>query len=368
MIASMGAGSPPDLLMTWDAGAVGTWGFNEAIIDLKPYIEANGFDMEALHPLGVASGDLMGIKQIGLPLTNYLNTALYFNKDVFTAAGLDPEKAPETWEEARDYADKMTVVENGQIMKWGFPVYTYQMEHPTVVAYMFGGQLYTPDLKQVTPDDEGMIQGLEWIRSFYEDYGAEEVARWTDSASADASSASNPLYTGDAGMVIDGEWVPSYIDTLEGITTNIGAAYMPYPTANPELKGTMAANSNPMIIPTDAKNPDAGFKFIEFISRPENSAEMCVIVGNASPVKEGAKLQAAQTENALYKWLLEDVWANAKVMPLTINTPIGSLYSDALAREIELVFALEKDPVEAMQAVKDEVQPELDSALAELGF
>jgi ABC-type glycerol-3-phosphate transport system substrate-binding protein len=143
---------------------------------------------------------------------------------------------------------------------------------------------------------------------------------------------------------------------------------MPYPEAKPEVKGTMGANSNPMIIPTDAKNPDAGWQFIEFISIPENSAEMCVIVGNASPIKEGVALQAAQTESALYKWMLEDVWTNAKILPLTVSTPVGSLYSDALVREIELVLALEKEPLEAMQAVRDEIQPELDTALAELGL
>jgi spermidine/putrescine-binding protein len=130
----------------------------------------------------------------------------------------------------------------------------------------------------------------------------------------------------------------------------------------------MAANSNPMIIPRDADNPDAGWQFIEFISRPENSAEMCIIVGNASPVKEGVALQAAQTENPLYKWMLEDVWVNANIRPLTVSTPVGTLYSDALSREIEFVLALEKEPLEAMQAVRDEIQPQLDAALEELGI
>lgn len=369
MIASMGAGNPPDLLMTWDAGAVGTWGFNEAIIDLTPYIEASGFDLDKLHPLGVASGNMMGIKQIGLPLTNYLNTVLYWNKDAFTEAGLDPETSPETWEEARAMADKITVVdENGQIVKWGFQVNQGQMGHHTVKAYAFGGDIYDEDRREVTPESEGMLQMLEWMRSFYEDYGLDEVRRWADSISGDADSPTNPLYTGDAGMLLTGEWMPSFIDRIEGVEINVGAAYMPYPEAKPELKGTMAANSNPLIIPSGAKNPDNAWKFIEFISQPENSAEMCLIVGNASPVKEGVKLQAAQTENPLYRWMLEEVWVNANIRPLTINTPIGSLYSDVLSREIELVLALEKEPLEAMMAVKEEIQPQLDAALEEMGL
>ncbi|HMB92979.1 MAG TPA: extracellular solute-binding protein [Rhodothermales bacterium] len=35
--------------------------------------------------------------------------ALYYNKEMFREAGLDPEQPPETWEEMMDYADKLTI-------------------------------------------------------------------------------------------------------------------------------------------------------------------------------------------------------------------------------------------------------------------
>jgi hypothetical protein len=85
-------------------------------------------------------------------------------------------------------------------------------------------------------------------------------------------------------------------------------------------------------------------------------------------VKEGAILQAQQTENAYYKWMLESVWAEAKIKPLTINSPAGALYMDVMSRERDLVLQEGKDPLEAMRTVKEEVQPELDAALDELGL
>ncbi|GAB4564695.1 MAG: ABC transporter substrate-binding protein [Anaerolineae bacterium] len=368
MIASMGAGNPPDLLMTWDANAVGSWGFAGALRDLGPYIEASQFDLDALHPLGVQSGNLMGLKQIGLPLSNYLTSVLYWNKDAFEAAGLDPETPPETWEQLRAFHDKITVVENGEIRRWGYMIMQGQDGHPLTMAYAWGGKMYSDDMREVTPDNEGKIESLRWMRKFYEDYGVDEVRRWQGSITTSADSPTNPLYTGDAAMQLTGEWMPSFIERLEGITVNYGAAYMPYPEAKPEVKGTMTANSNPMIIPSAAKNPDAAWQFIMFISQPENSAEMCHIVGNASPVKKGVELQAAKTENPVYKWLLEDVWTHANVKPMTINSPVGALYMDVLSRETTLVLEEGKDPVEAMRQVKEEVQPELDAALKELGL
>ena len=59
---------------------------------------------------------------------------------------------------------------------------------------------------------------------------------------------------------------------------------------------------------------------------------MCVIVGNASPVVEGLKLQVAETPEPLYKWILEEVWAKANIKPMTINSPIGTLYNDTYTR------------------------------------
>ncbi len=372
MVASMGAGEPPDLLMTWDAAAVGSWGFAGALLDLKPYIDASQFDLNALVPIGVASGNLMGIKQIGLPLTNYLTSVLYYNRDALARGGFDPDTPPETWEQVRAYHDKITVVEGNEIKKWGYMILTGQDGHPLTMAYAFGGTIYSDDYKTVTPDSPENLEALTWMQKFYLDYGVDQIRTWTSSMNMAADSPINPLYSGDGGMQLSGEWMPSFFDTLmksdPNLKINVGAAYLPYPEARPQVKGTMTANSNPMVIPSKAKNPDAAWKFIEFITIPENSAEMCQIVGNASPSKKGVELQAAATENAMYKWLLEEVWVKANVKPMTINSPVGKLYMDVFARERDLVMQEGKDPAEAMRTVKEEVQPELDAALEELGL
>lgn len=39
---------------------------------------------------------------------------LYYNKEAFAEAGLDPEKAPATWDELSEYAKKLTKTENGE--------------------------------------------------------------------------------------------------------------------------------------------------------------------------------------------------------------------------------------------------------------
>ena len=56
----------------------------------------------------------------GLPFQT-TTQVLYWNKDLFTKAGLNPETPPTTWDEVAEFAEKLTDKANG-IYGWGFQV------------------------------------------------------------------------------------------------------------------------------------------------------------------------------------------------------------------------------------------------------
>ena len=78
-------------------------------------------------------------------------TALYYNKDMFREAGLDPDDPPETWEELLDYAEQLTVrrpdgtIERAglSLRKTGFKPGT--AEKWLTFLYSAGGQPFTDD-------------------------------------------------------------------------------------------------------------------------------------------------------------------------------------------------------------------------------
>ncbi len=53
---------------------------------------------------------------------NHSVPVLYYNRDLFTAAGLDPDAPPQTWDEVIEYGKKLTLDTdgNGEIDQWGF--------------------------------------------------------------------------------------------------------------------------------------------------------------------------------------------------------------------------------------------------------
>ena len=82
------------------------------MVDLKvatpvqDFIDKEKYDVSDLEPNVLAYYTVDG-KQWSMPF-NTSNPMLYYNKDMFKAAGLDPDKPPRTWAEVEEYAKKLT--------------------------------------------------------------------------------------------------------------------------------------------------------------------------------------------------------------------------------------------------------------------
>ncbi len=56
---------------------------------------------------------------------NSSTPVLIYNKDAFAKAGLDPEKAPQTYAELKEAAKKLTFKEGGNVKQYGFSMLNY---------------------------------------------------------------------------------------------------------------------------------------------------------------------------------------------------------------------------------------------------
>ena len=82
------------------------WAASGAIIPLDDYIKASGVTRDGFFP-GAWDSSVWQGKTWGIPLNNDVWEELYYNKDMFKAAGLDPEKPPMTWDELLADAEKL---------------------------------------------------------------------------------------------------------------------------------------------------------------------------------------------------------------------------------------------------------------------
>ena len=92
---------------------------------------------------------------------------LFYRKDMFAEAGLDPEKAPENWDELLEYAEKLTVRDGDTVTRAGFAIPT-SVGHVTFIPFARQNGAQLVDLEKDIPafTDEKSVEALEYLSSY----------------------------------------------------------------------------------------------------------------------------------------------------------------------------------------------------------
>lgn len=107
-VAAFRAGSPPHVMQMFDAGSGDMMSARNAIVPVSDVFQKAGLTFDPAAFIAPARGyyGLPDGRLLSMPF-NVSTTILFYNKDAFAKAGLDPEKAPATWPEVLDAAKKI---------------------------------------------------------------------------------------------------------------------------------------------------------------------------------------------------------------------------------------------------------------------
>ncbi|MDJ0387461.1 ABC transporter substrate-binding protein [Roseomonas sp. E05] len=90
---------------------------------VAPWDEVEGVDrawLDGFYPAFLENSRTGG-KTWGIPFQRS-TIVMYYNKEAFKAAGLDPETPPKTWEEQLAFAQKLTKRQGDQVTQWGIQI------------------------------------------------------------------------------------------------------------------------------------------------------------------------------------------------------------------------------------------------------
>jgi sn-glycerol 3-phosphate transport system substrate-binding protein len=107
-VAAYRAGNPPHIMQMFDAGSGDMMSAKNAIVPVSEVFRRAGLQFNPGDFIAPARG-YYGLKDgslLSMPF-NVSTTVLFYNKDAFRKAGLDPEKPPKTWPELIDAAKKI---------------------------------------------------------------------------------------------------------------------------------------------------------------------------------------------------------------------------------------------------------------------
>ena len=160
------AGTPPatSILLSTD---MFTLIDEEAIVAVDEFVKTDEDRawLKSFFP-GFMANSQTGGKTWGIPFQRS-TVVLYYNKDLFKEAGLDPEKPPQTWGEQVEFAQKLTKRDAGgtttqwgiQIPSSGFPYWLFQG-----LSTQAGAILANEAGDKTAYDDPGVVEALQyWI-------------------------------------------------------------------------------------------------------------------------------------------------------------------------------------------------------------
>lgn len=360
VIAALSGTEPPDILVLGGPDQVSTWVSEGVVAPLDDLIAVSNIDTGDIYPAMLEQGYYNG-KYYALPWGSD-TYALYWNKDLFEEAGLDPEKPPETLEELAEYADKLTKQEaDGTITQLGF-VPDFSWSHLDQYASMFGGYFVNEDGTEVLLTSDPVVDALSWEKQFYEKYGPEEVDRFVSSF-GEYYSAEHGFMTGKVAMMVDGEWMTG--DNFIGFFAPelwYGVAPLPYPEGQPERAGTNLVQGTVVVVPSAVKDLNASGKLLAWMMSPEVVAEEMVANFNL-PSSGKAAEDPRFHENEKFAEFLK--LANS---PNAVSAIFSAIHGE-LITELELieeqVLHAGADPEPLLEEAQGKLQQMLDEALGQ---
>jgi len=218
-----------------------------------------------------------GGKTWGIPFQRS-TIVLYYNKDLFKEAGLDPNKPPATWHEMTEYAQKLTKRDaSGRVTQWGvqipssgFPYWLFQG-----LAIENGANLMNQAGTEVYYDKPAVIEALQYWVDLVNKYKVHPpgIVEW--------GTTPKDFFERKVAMI----W------TTTGNLTNVknnakfdfGVAMLP---ANKQRGSPTGGGNFYLFKKSTPQQREAAFKFIKWATSPERAAQWGIDTGYVAVRKD----------------------------------------------------------------------------------
>ena len=371
---------PPDVVAQ-DRFTIGDWASRDAFMSLDDFLAketgADAVRRENYYPAAWNEAVYKG-KSYAIP-TGIDDRLLFYNRQIFREAGLDPDKPPRTWDELLEYSKKLTKYNaDGTYQRIGF-IPNYGNSWLYLYAWQNGGAFMSPDRTQCTLAAPENIGALDYMVKVYDALGG--IDKINIFQSGFQTNEQDPFYLGKVAMVTNGSWALNGVARYApGLDFSVAPA--PVPAERLQGKGRFAGKA-PYItwiggysfaIPAGARHASEAWRFIRFMS----SVEGALIAAKADKKYNEAKgrpyvfnLSANKNVNAallanfppVNENLLKaqrafvEMLPNAQYRPVTF---VGQKLWDGHVRAFDRAVAHAQTPKAALEEQQKLVQQELD--------
>jgi sn-glycerol 3-phosphate transport system substrate-binding protein len=240
---------------------------------MQKFIDEDNYDLSQLEK-NILNYYTVNNQLYSMPF-NSSTPVLIYNKDAFKEAGLDPEKAPETFNEIKDAAKKLTKKNGNATERYGFSMLSYGWFFEELVATQ-GGLYVNNDNGRKEDATKSLFNGKEGLRvfQFLDEMNKEGAfgnfgSNWDDIRAA--------FQTGKVAMYMDSS--AGLGDIINNAPFEVGVSFIPY-ADEAERQGVIIGGASLwMSKGIDEKKQKAAWDFMKFLTTPESQAKWHVKTG-----------------------------------------------------------------------------------------
>lgn len=247
------------------------------ILSLDDYIASAGLDMnnypEAMNQLYNIDG-----VQYGVPI-DYDTIGLWYNKELFDAAGLAYPDDTWTWDDLTQAAEKLTNKDTGV---YGIAAGYADQGGFFNTVFAAGGYIINEDRTASGFDQEGTVQGLKcWIDLMEKGYSPSQ-------ASLTENAEYVQFMSGKVAMIFAGDWfAATFAAPDSNFADKCDVTFLP--TINGNRASVIHGKAN--CVSASSENPDVAWAWVNYLAGDEANE----ILGNS-----GAAIPAHTAYSALF--------------------------------------------------------------------
>ena len=336
-------GTAPDVIQLSED--VHSYSSKGQVISLNDFVSKDGLDLKVrygetggLTTAYSMDGNLYAMPDRGGALI------LYYNKDMFDAAGVSYPTKDWTWVEFLDATQKLTVREGDTVTQYGFAAGGWWPWWMSFI-YMNGGAVLDASGQPVVNSPE-TVEAIQFYNDLVYKY---QVAPSPEDYANLGTNSPDPLFAqGKVAMSTTGFWG---IGGLKDATFNWDIA----PLFKNKQNATVVFGSG-LAISKDCKNPEAAWKLIEFLTSEEGQA----------PIIEFKQDAPANIANLSSDAFLNQSWSNKPINMAALGDFANAAFALPLSPKWNEMMSVFDTNLGEVFANRAEVQPTMDAIQEQL--
>jgi len=358
----------PDLLWI-DRFAISGWAARGVLTPLDEMVTGSEFDTTRFYEAALREATYDG-KLYGIP--QFMDVRpLYVNNDALMEIGVDPATLDTSnWDQLSEYGAKLVKRTGDKVDRWG-------LDHKTQDNYLWlwgrgnGGSFMSEDGQQATFSDPKNVEALDWALKAYEAQGgfqSYEAVRTT-------WQGDEQFARGQVAMTLYENWM---MGIVARVAPTLNFSLLPVKqrggTGSVSFTGGRA-----WAIPQGAKDPEAAWEFIKFMTALE-TWQIGANAVKASQTQQGRpyipSLTADKTADQmqieqLYTPINPNVDAAVALLPQLLeqsenrqisNSPVSNQLNDIMDQTgIDPALRKEKSPQESLDEANTKAQEAIDT-------